>query len=199
MKLYIATGNAHKVGELRKILTAQLPEVQVLGAEELGGMPTVVEDQPTFEGNALLKARALFQISHGSPVLADDSGLCVDVLEGAPGIYSARYAGENASNEENRQKLLHALEATPLDQRAAHFACVLAYIDSEGQEHTFAGTCPGQITFAEEGTGGFGYDPIFQPDGFDQTFGTLSSEIKNQLSHRAKALEKFIRFLKNGN
>lgn len=197
MKLYIATGNPHKVGELSKILSSEVPEIQVFGAQELGGMPVVVEDQSTFEGNALLKARALFKISHGSPVLADDSGLCVDSLEGAPGIYSARYAGEQASDADNRQKLLLALDATPAGQRSAHFACVLAYIDSEGQEHTFSGTCPGEITFIEEGSGGFGYDPIFKPAGFDQTFGTLSSETKNQLSHRAKALLEFIRYLES--
>lgn len=197
MKLYIATGNPHKVGELSKILSSEVPEIQVFGAQELGGMPVVVEDQSTFEGNALLKARALLKVAHGSPVLADDSGLCVDALEGAPGIYSARYAGEKASDADNRQKLLEALDATPAGQRSAHFACVLAYIDSEGQEHTFSGTCPGQITFIEEGSGGFGYDPIFKPAGFDQTFGTLSSETKNQLSHRAKALLEFIRYLKS--
>lgn len=197
MNLYIATGNAHKVGELCKMLSSHVPEIQVLGAQELGGMPEVVEDQSTFEGNALLKARALFQISNGNPVLADDSGLCVDALAGAPGIYSARYAGEKATDADNRLKLLQALESTPKEERSAYFTCVLAYIDAKGKEHTFSGTCPGQITYVEEGTGGFGYDPIFQPDGFDQTFGTLPSETKNNLSHRAKALEHFIWFLKS--
>lgn len=196
MKLYIATGNAHKVEELQKMLSVDFPEMEVLSANALGGMPYVDENEDTFVGNAFLKARALFALSDGHPVLADDSGLCVDALEGAPGIYSARYAGSDATDADNREKLLGAMKDIPEGKRSGHFACVLAYINAEGEEHSFDGQCPGHITHQEEGEGGFGYDPIFQPFGYENTFGVLSSEIKNQLSHRAKALEAFVQFLR---
>lgn len=196
MDLFIATGNAHKVEELQTLLSSGRPDIQVHSAKALGGMPHVVEDEDTFEGNALLKARALRKISNGQPVLADDSGLCVDALKGAPGIYSARFAGPDASDADNRKKLLEALEDIAEDKRAAHFACVLAYIDSSGKEHTFAGKCHGEITLAEHGKGGFGYDPVFRPGGFQETFGSLPADTKNRLSHRAKALQALLGFLR---
>lgn len=195
MKLYIATGNAHKVEELQKMLSANFPEMEVYSANALGGMPFVDENEDSFVGNAFLKARALFELSDGQPVLADDSGLCVDELNGAPGIYSARYAGSDASDADNRMKLLDAMKDIPEGKRSGHFACVLAYIDAQGGEHSFEGKCHGSITQQAEGEGGFGYDPIFQPLGYSNTFGVLPSEIKNQLSHRAKALEAFVKFL----
>lgn len=197
MKLYIATGNAHKVVELQKMLSEDVPGIQVLSAKELGGMPEVDENADSFVGNAFIKARALNEKSQGEPVLADDSGLCVDALDGAPGIYSARYAGKGATDEENRKKLLTVLKGIPATERSAHFACVLAFIDSDGSEHSFSGKCHGSLTFEEQGDGGFGYDPIFQPDGYSETFGVLSSETKNKLSHRAKALQELVQFLKN--
>lgn len=196
MKLYIATGNAHKVEELQKMLSVDFPDMEVLSANALGGMPYVDENEDTFTGNAFLKARALYALSDGHPVLADDSGLCVDTLNGAPGIYSARYAGSDATDADNRDKLLDTMKDIPEGNRSAHFACVLAYIDAEGGEHSFDGKCHGCITLKAEGEGGFGYDPLFQPVGYSNTFGVLSSEIKNQLSHRAKALEAFIKFLR---
>ena len=197
MKLYIATGNAHKVQEFQRILIEKFPDIEVLSANELGGMPDVDENENTFEGNAFLKARALFKKSKGHPVLADDSGLCVDALQGAPGIYSARYAGAGASDAENREKLLDALRNIPPENRSAHFCCVLAFVDAQGSEHAFSGECHGFITVQEQGVGGFGYDPVFQPVGFSETFGELSAEIKNQLSHRGKALEAFSGYLAN--
>jgi non-canonical purine NTP pyrophosphatase (RdgB/HAM1 family) len=195
MDLFIATGNTHKVEELQTLLSVHLPDVRVHSALALGGMPPVVEDADTFKGNSLLKARALWGMSGGQAVLADDSGLCVDALAGAPGIFSARYAGDNATDGENRAKLLESLANVPVGGRAAHFSCVLAFIDANGKEHTFSGECPGEITLAEEGSGGFGYDPVFRPEGFEETFGTLSPETKNRLSHRAIALADFVRFL----
>lgn len=195
MDLYIATGNAHKVEELQALLSANLPDIQVHSAKALGGMPPVVEDQDTFQGNALLKARALWKVSKGQPVLADDSGLCVDALDGAPGIFSARFAGPGASDADNRAKLLKELAEILERGRKAYFSCVLAYIDANGDEHSFSGECHGAITLEEEGAGGFGYDPIFRPEGFQETFGTLPPETKNCLSHRARALQEFVRFL----
>lgn len=196
MKLFIATGNAHKVGELTKILTEQVPDLLVLGASELGGMPHVDEIANNFEGNALLKAQALHALApEDSWILADDSGLAVDTLHGAPGILSARYAGPNATDADNRTKLLTDLAGVPESKRHARFVCFLVLLGPDGNEHTFTGTCEGIIALEEQGTGGFGYDPIFRPAGHDDTFGILPPETKNIISHRARALAALVKFL----
>lgn len=197
MKLYLATGNLHKIEELQAMLaTAGLP-IEVHGPAVLGGMPEVVEDQPGFSGNALKKARALAALMpEGSIALADDSGLCVDALDGTPGVYSARYAGENATDAENTQKLLQALSDVEEERRGAGFQCHLALVQSSGDELVFQGECRGAIIQDLRGEGGFGYDPVFVPDGYSLSFAELSREEKASLSHRGKAMGKLVDWLR---
>ncbi|MCH6256604.1 RdgB/HAM1 family non-canonical purine NTP pyrophosphatase [Puniceicoccaceae bacterium K14] len=198
MKLYLATGNAHKVKELQEIIAAAKLPIEVFSAKEVGGMPEVVEDQETFTGNALKKGLALAQqLPEGTWALADDSGLCVDCLDGAPGVYSARYAGEKATDTENLNKLLHEMEGLPLEQRSASFQCHLAMVSSSGDEQIFIGQCEGHIIEEACGEGGFGYDPVFVPQGKEKTFAEISSEEKAGLSHRGNALKEMIEFLRN--
>jgi XTP/dITP diphosphohydrolase len=216
--LLIATRNSHKVGEIQAILGAQF---HFLTLNDFPGAPKVVEDAPTFAGNATKKAVELakwLNIQHSTfyaqrpmPdfVLADDSGLEVDALDGAPGVHSARFAAldktENSHDSDNNAKLLRLLQEVPLERRTARFHCVIAlaavpagmvesaspvcYAD-EFEARTFDGACEGKIMFAPGGQGGFGYDPLFVPDGFQQSFAELGEDVKNRLSHRAKALEK---------
>jgi XTP/dITP diphosphohydrolase len=222
--LVIATRNAHKVEEIRAILGNAFT-YRTIG--EFGGAPTTVEDAVTFAGNATKKAVELAQwlstqtrLARGTEafVLADDSGLEVDALNGAPGVHSARFAAldtglpGNSPDAENSAKLLRLIEGVPMEQRTARFRCVLALTpvlpepaepaspvclntDVELQTQIFQGTCEGRIEFAPRGQGGFGYDPLFVPQGFDQTFAELGEDIKNRLSHRAKALAELRRHL----
>lgn len=192
--LYLATGNAHKVSEMQQLSAWHQLQWRVQGAEVVGGMPEVDENADSFEGNALLKARALRSlVPSGAWVLADDSGLAVDALNGAPGVYSARYAGPGASDGDNVRKVLsELLELKNPTQRRAHFVCVLALIDSEGHEICFEGRCSGQLLNRPSGTHGFGYDPIFQPDGHEGSFAELGPEVKDRLSHRAQAFQKLV-------
>lgn len=183
MKICIATRNAHKLVEIRSIL--KLPEL--VSADDLPGVPTVVEDGLTFKDNAIKKATTLAQFS-GMWALGDDSGLMVDALDGAPGVHSARYAGENATDAQNNIKLLGRLEGTSC--RDASFCCVLALSDPEGNSRVVEGRCFGTILESPRGTTGFGYDPLFCPDGETRSFAELGSEAKNQISHRADALRK---------
>jgi XTP/dITP diphosphohydrolase len=220
--LLIATRNNHKVGEIRAILGDQF---RFLTLNDFPGAPVVVEDADTFAGNAMKKAAELarwlaeehstFNIQLPTPnfVLADDSGLEVDALNGAPGVHSARFAAldrsENAPDADNNAKLLRLLKAVPLEKRTARFRCVLALVPlpqdrvknsspvcyaEEFGSHIFEGACDGRIQFSASGRGGFGYDPLFVPDGFQKSFAELGEAVKNQLSHRAKALEKLKRF-----
>ena len=187
MKLIIATGNAHKVDEFKYLLKG-LP-FEVCSAAVCGGMPHVVEDGDTFAANAQLKAEALRQSApHGAWVLADDSGLEVDALDGAPGIYSARYAGPDAKDGENLAKLMKELYGVPEEQRSARFRCVLCLIDPEGFITHYEGICEGRIDIKQQGSEGFGYDPAFIPDGYQQSFGELGEDVKSKLSHRAIAV-----------
>lgn len=232
--LVIATRNAHKVGEIRAILG---DGYRCLSLDDLAGAPEVVEDAGTFAGNATKKAVALAKwLGQAQPpnakqagkqpethsdrtfVLADDSGLEVDALSGAPGVHSARFAAldtglpGNSSSAENNAKLLRLLGNVPLDKRTARFRCVLALTpvltsqaegaspvcyaeEAELQTELFEGACEGRIGFGPRGRGGFGYDPLFVPSGYEQTFGELSEAVKNQLSHRAKALAKLRHWL----
>lgn len=187
----LATGNAHKAEEFNRLAAAfSLPEIRFVSAKEAltEGMPRVVEDAGTFVGNARLKARALRKrVPADRFVLADDSGLCVDALGGAPGVETAYYAGPRATAEENRAKLLAALDGVPAEKRGAHFVCLLLLIAPDGTETIFEGKCFGEITEKEAGTGGFGYDPIFAPRGFDRTFAELDGATKDRLSHRGNA------------
>lgn len=198
--IVLATGNAHKVEEFNRLVSVfNLEGIRFVSAKETSphGMPNVVEDSGTFVGNARLKAQALKTcVPADCFVLADDSGLCVDALGGAPGVETAYYAGPKATSEKNRRKLLSALENIPAEKRGAHFVCLLLLISPDGTESVFEGKCEGAITCAEAGTGGFGYDPIFMPTGFDKTFAELDGTVKDQLSHRGKAFSVLAAFLR---
>lgn len=184
MKLLIATRNAHKLDEIRAILSR--PGLTLVGVAEHGRpLPEVVEDADTFTGNALKKARTLCAAS-GLWTLADDSGLEVDAIDGAPGVYSARYAGEGAGDAANNARLLRELD--DVEDRRARFRCVLALAAPDGRDWTVEGCCEGRIARAPSGTGGFGYDPLFHPDGGTCSFAELTPAEKNRISHRARAL-----------
>ena len=186
MKLLVATRNKHKLEEIRQIFS--MPGLTLLAADEVDGIPAdVVEDADTFEGNALKKALELGKAS-GLWTLADDSGLEVDALDNAPGVYSARYAGEPCSYPANNTKLLRELNG--ISNRRARFRCVIALRAPDGREWTVEGRCEGCISEVSHGTNGFGYDPLFVPDGHSQTFAELDSATKNSLSHRGHALRK---------
>lgn len=198
----IATGNAHKVEEFNRLAAvAGLSNVRFISAKDCvpGGMPPVVEDSGTFEGNARLKASALKKcVPENYFVMADDSGLCVDFLNGAPGVETAYYAGPNATHAENRTKLLAALNGVPETKRKARFYCLLFLITPENCEVVFDGTCEGLIAESERDDGfGFGYDPVFVPAGYDKTFAELSGEIKDRLSHRGNAFEKLTHYFRS--
>lgn len=190
-KLYLASGNAHKAREFQTLADACALPVEVISAAALGGMPPVTEDAGSFAGNARKKVRALKErLPVGTWVLADDSGLCVDALGGAPGVESAYYAGPRASGAENLAKLVGVMQAVPDERRAAHFVCVLVVVTPEGEEHLFEGRCDGTLRRTPAGNGGFGYDPLFVPEGHDRTFAELGDEVKNRLSHRGRAWAK---------
>lgn len=188
-KLYLATGNRHKAEELTRWMEGRGLGWEVRAADAVGGMPAVEENAADFAGNARLKARALAAVVDGAGwVLADDSGLCVDALDGAPGVHSARYAGSGASDGDNLSKLLAALEGVPQERRRAAFHCVLCLVSPEGGERFFEGICPGRIIGERRGGGGFGYDPAFVPEGETRTFAELGAETKDRISHRGRAL-----------
>ena len=184
MKLMIATGNAGKLAEFRRLLAPR--NIQVVSALEEKSFDMPEETGSSFAENAWLKAHALY-IAFGCPALADDSGLEVEALNGAPGIYSARYAGTEATDAENNEKLLLALEGE--ENRRARFVCTICYIDRTGQAHYLTESCNGQIATEPRGDGGFGYDPLFLYDG--RSFAELSGDEKDRVSHRSKAVRKF--------
>jgi len=189
MKLYLATGNRHKLTEVVAILTEVEPSIEIVGADAVGGMPEVDENAEDFAGNARLKARALkSMVPSGAYVLADDSGLCVGRLDGDPGVRSSRYAGAKATDDENTARLLEALRDVAPADRGAHFRCVMVLIEPDGSEHVFTGRCDGRINAGRSGVGGFGYDPVFRADGCAVSFAALSEEEKNRISHRSDAL-----------
>lgn len=188
MDLLLATRNAHKTREVQRILG---PDFVVRDLSKHPEIPEIEETGKTFEENAVLKAISVSKQVAGL-VVADDSGLEVDALNGAPGIYSARYAGQKATDQENNNKLLHELERAGAgeDRRSARFRCVLALVQDGRELDMFDGVVEGTIVDPPRGRGGFGYDPIFKPNGFDQTFGELGPAEKDRVSHRARALEK---------
>lgn len=188
MDIIVATKNKGKIKEIKKILG----EHNVISQDEAGIIIDVEETGTTFAENAFLKAEAIYEIA-GSAVIADDSGLEVDALGGAPGIYSARYGGEGLTDEDRVEKLLCEMEK--VEDRGAQFACAMALIMPTGEKHLFEGIVRGKLTHSVIGENGFGYDPIFIPDGYDTTFGILDSSIKNEISHRAKALKKLSEFI----
>ena len=183
LSVVLATRNPGKVAEISSILSG-LP-LQIKSLLELPELPEIVEDQDTLEGNALKKARHVYAQLH-QPTIADDSGLEVYSLAMKPGVLSARYAGEGVTYGENNRKLLRALSGVPFPQRKARFRCVAVFKGTE-IEWSVEGVCPGSIAEEPRGEGGFGYDPLFIPDGFDLTFGQLPAETKNRMSHRAHA------------
>jgi XTP/dITP diphosphohydrolase len=191
--LLVATKNAHKTGEIRAILGIEWDVTDLTAHSEIEAPE---ETGATFRDNATLKAVAASQLFDGL-VLADDSGLEVDALAGAPGVRSARYSGANATDATNRAKLLEALANTPAEKRTARFRCVIALAENGDVLGSFSGAVEGRILPGERGAGGFGYDSLFVPDGYDQSFGELSSEVKNRLSHRARALAAVVEFLRS--
>ena len=193
-QLLIATKNAGKVKELKELL-ADLP-VRLQSLNDFPTLPEAEETGATFAENAGLKAR--FYAERTSVLaLADDSGLEVEALDGAPGVLSARYAGAAASDGERIEKLLKELNAVPDERRRARFVCAIAISDARGEiKYTAEASCGGTIARTAKGANGFGYDPIFIPDDFDRTFGELSAETKREISHRARAIKKIIRYLR---
>jgi XTP/dITP diphosphohydrolase len=182
-RILVATGNRHKIDEIRAILAPA--GVLAVGPHEIGGIPAVVEDGETFAANATKKARSV-ALATGWPVLADDSGLEVLALAGAPGVRSARYAGEGADDGANTAKLLRAMSG--VTDRRARFVCVVAVARADGTVECTEGQVPGQIITVPRGRQGFGYDPVFVPDGYAHTFAELDPAEKNRISHRASAL-----------
>lgn len=199
MKIILATRNKHKVEEIKQILEIYLEpnlysQIEILDVGNFSWIPEIEEDGKTFAENALKKARTVHEFT-GLCSIADDSGIEVDFLNGEPGIYSARYAGKGATDEENNRKLLKLLEGVPIEKRTATFRCVIAYVDGE-VEKVFEGETRGKVIFEPRGMGGFGYDPLFVPDGYELTYAEMPKELKNRISHRSKALQKFIEFLR---
>lgn len=183
MKLLIASRNTHKIDEIRAILS--IPNVTLVGLQDVGDFPDVVEDGTTFQSNAIKKAMTI-ALQAKLWTLADDSGLAVDALNGEPGVYSARYAGEPVDYAANNTKLLKALDAQ--ENRKAAFCCVVALCSPAGRAQIVEGRCEGRIINDCRGVKGFGYDPLFVPSGFGQTFAEMSASLKNDISHRAQAL-----------
>jgi XTP/dITP diphosphohydrolase len=188
MELVLATHNSHKVEEVGAILGASVPSLTVLGYDG----PEPVEDGTSYLENALIKARAAFAHT-GKPSMADDSGIAVEILGGAPGIFSARWAG-GRDNVANRQLLLAQLADVAEENRAASFVCTIALVTEDG-EMSFTGIWPGRVATREQGEHGFGYDPVFIPEGFEITAAQLEPEVKNALSHRSLALEQLASYL----
>jgi XTP/dITP diphosphohydrolase len=188
--IVFATSNEHKLKEIREIL----PSYTVLGLKDIDITDEIVENGKTLQENAEIKARYLHHLT-GKPSFSEDTGLEVDVLEGAPGVHTARYAGDERDPERNMDLLLHKL--THQDNRAAQFRTVIAYIDVAGALHLFEGIVRGSIATQKRGEGGFGYDPVFIPENHHLTFGELGKDIKNKISHRAKAVASLIRYLES--
>ena len=186
-RLVLATANQHKLAELTRILEAGRVEVELAGLGELPGAPEVAETGATFDENALLKARVIAEFT-GLPAVADDSGLCVDALNGMPGVLSARWAGRHGDDQANLRLVLAQLSDVPDERRGAHFTCAAALVLPSGKEHVSDAAVYGRLIRQPRGTNGFGYDPIFVPDGSELTTAEMSSAAKDAISHRGKAL-----------
>lgn len=191
--LLLGTRNPGKIHEIKLIL-GDLP-LEFYSLNDFSHVAVAIEDEDTYAGNAIAKAR-FYSSETGIHALADDSGLEVESLDGAPGVISARYAGAHATDADRRQLLLSELAQAGADNRRARFVCAIAIASVTGDVLNLSeGVCEGTITFEPRGESGFGYDPLFVPDGYNQTFGELSDEVKNQISHRARALRKLREFL----
>lgn len=192
MRVFLASRNAKKILEMQRILAEHVPDVEVLGIDDVEGYDEPVEDQPTFAGNALLKARAGVSAT-GLPSLADDSGLCVDALNGMPGVLSARWSGPPKSDARNNDLLLAQLDEVPDERRGAHFACAVAWVRPDGSERVVEGRMDGRIIREQRGSGGFGYDVVFvarEHDAEGLTSAELGPEEKDRISHRGRALRE---------
>ena len=189
MKLVLATHNAHKVKEVAAILEPLVPGLELLGYEG----PEPVEDGSSFLENSLIKARAAF-LHTGITSIADDSGLAIEIMGGSPGIFSARWSGEK-DDEKNRNLVLAQLRDVPVGNRAASFVCTISLVGESG-EVSFTGVLPGQIKASASGANGFGYDPIFIPEGFEVSSAELEPEVKNSISHRSMALSQLASYLR---
>ncbi|MDD4777363.1 MAG: non-canonical purine NTP diphosphatase [Fermentimonas sp.] len=187
-EIVFATNNKHKLEEVRKIADGRL---QILSLSDINCHEDIEETGTTLEANALIKAKYV-KDNYGYDCFADDTGLEVEALAGLPGVYSSRYAGEACRPADNMNKLLNVLKHT--DNRKARFRTVIALI-SNSKEHYFEGIINGEITLDQKGNAGFGYDPIFKPDGYNQTFAELGDDVKNSISHRALATQKLMKFL----
>jgi XTP/dITP diphosphohydrolase len=188
MKLVFATNNLNKLKEVQSLLP---PEIELLSLKDIDCLVNIPETQPTISGNAIQKA-LFVQSNFGYDCFADDTGLEVAALNGAPGVYSARYAGTHCNATDNMDKLLD--ELSKLENRKAQFKTVIA-LHLDEQLYTFNGICKGEITLTKAGNKGFGYDPIFTPDGFEQTFAEMDVDLKNKIGHRGKAVQQLIKFL----
>lgn len=187
MKILIATNNKHKVEEIKDILKSDKFELFTLS--DLNINIEVEEDKDTLEGNALKKAEEMFKAVK-IPTIADDTGLFVDALNGGPGVFSSRYAGEDATYDDNCVKLLKNMKDITENNRNAYFKTTVCFYESENEYYYFEGVCTGRITTEKYGEKGFGYDPLFVPDGFDKTFAEMTELEKNTISHRARAFKK---------
>lgn len=189
-RIIFATRNAHKLAEVQEILSGLIGElrVQSIGSAADLDLPEPIEDGVTFAENAVIKARQIVQAT-GLAAFADDSGICVDVMGGAPGIFSARWAGAHGNDAANLELLLAQLSDVPQKNRAAHFQCAAALVLPTGEVYVQEGAVHGSLRFERAGCGGFGYDPIFQPDGYEQTLAEISAQEKNAISHRRRAFE----------
>ncbi len=186
-RILLATRNAKKLEELSRILVPLLPQIVVLGLDDVAAYDEPAESEPTFEGNALLKSRAAVRAT-GLPALGDDSGLCVDALNGMPGVLSARWSGSDKDDAENNRLLLAQLRDVPDERRAAHFTCAVAFCLPTGEEQVLTAHMPGTVIREQRGAGGFGYDVVFAPRGEAHTAAELSIAEKDEISHRGKAL-----------
>ena len=193
-KIVMSSNNLHKIKEIEAFLRELCPNdkngepFEILSLANIGYTADIVEDGETFEENALIKARTVAKLGYIG--IADDSGLCVDALNGEPGVYSARYAGGHDDADNNR-KLLENMKDVPVEKRGAHFVSVIACVFPDGREIVARGECPGTILFDYRGNGGFGYDPLFLYEPMDKTFAQMNAEEKNAISHRARAMEAF--------
>lgn len=192
MKIVIASRNRKKIEELRRILEGL--NITLLSANDFPYLEEVIEDGENFEENALKKARYVCKET-GLPALADDSGLEVEALGGKPGVKSARYAGESANDEDNINKLLREMHNIPHNRRNARFVCCIALVFPDGEERVFWGFVRGNITEYPKGTSGFGYDPVFVPEGYKITFAEMKPDEKDRISHRREAIDKLKKFL----
>ncbi len=195
LKFVIASGNKHKIEEIKTILQSELDcEISVISMKEAGFTEDIEENGTTFFDNAYIKANALKNKSWFA--IADDSGLSVDCLNGAPGVYSARFAGEPCNDKNNNDKLLSLMENVSSEKRTAHFVSAIACIAPDGDCISAIGKCPGTILDSPRGTGGFGYDPLFYYEPLNKTFAEITAEEKNNISHRAKSMRAFAKELK---